>query len=140
MSKSPLYCEHANEMPNECLCKNDCYCKEHSCKSKDFEKIVLCPNTCFVGDGGGGSKSATQLCRRAIYNFFERYGYFPELIKMSPIVFEMAMDEWWEIEVSTIGSKMIKIGGKGHKKFDAINKTRITGKGFKIRGIPTERI
>jgi hypothetical protein len=30
---SPLYCEHANEMPVVCPCPSDCYCKIHgNCK------------------------------------------------------------------------------------------------------------
>ena len=41
MSKSPIYCEHANEMPSPCPCKDDCYCKEHSCKST-MKKITQC--------------------------------------------------------------------------------------------------
>ncbi len=28
---SALMCEHANEVPTTCTCKNDCYCKSHSC-------------------------------------------------------------------------------------------------------------
>lgn len=35
MEKSPIYCEHANEMPSSgCPCDADCYCKDHSCKSR----------------------------------------------------------------------------------------------------------
>jgi len=30
--KSPIYCEHTNQMPANCPCLNDCYCKNHSCK------------------------------------------------------------------------------------------------------------
>lgn len=33
-SVSPLYCDHANEMPAACPCPEDCYCKSHSCKKK----------------------------------------------------------------------------------------------------------
>ncbi len=32
--KSAIYCNHANEMPAECPCDDDCYCKEHSCRGK----------------------------------------------------------------------------------------------------------
>ena len=28
---SPLYCVHANEVPQECPCLPDCYCKGHTC-------------------------------------------------------------------------------------------------------------
>ena len=34
MTKSALYCEHANEMPQVCPCPPDCYCKEHSCRNQ----------------------------------------------------------------------------------------------------------
>ncbi len=29
---SAIGCEHANEMPVQCPCDDDCYCKQHSCK------------------------------------------------------------------------------------------------------------
>ena len=29
---SALFCEHANEMPLDCPCPKNCYCKAHSCK------------------------------------------------------------------------------------------------------------
>ena len=28
---TPLYCNHANEVPNICSCSDDCYCKQNSC-------------------------------------------------------------------------------------------------------------
>lgn len=31
-TKSPILCCHANEVPLKCPCKQDCYCKEHTCK------------------------------------------------------------------------------------------------------------
>lgn len=31
MTRSALYCEHANEAPSVCSCDDDCYCKENSC-------------------------------------------------------------------------------------------------------------
>lgn len=34
ISSSPIYCNHANEMPYDCPCSDECYCKSHSCKSK----------------------------------------------------------------------------------------------------------
>lgn len=30
---SPIFCEHANEMPHVCPCDDDCYCKDHSCRT-----------------------------------------------------------------------------------------------------------
>lgn len=30
--RSPMYCEHANEVPMVCPCDDDCYCKSHTCK------------------------------------------------------------------------------------------------------------
>jgi len=33
-STSAIYCEHANEMPAQCPCPDDCYCKAHSCKGR----------------------------------------------------------------------------------------------------------
>lgn len=41
MSKSAIYCNHANEMPATCPCDDDCYCKEHSCKSRKREMHAL---------------------------------------------------------------------------------------------------
>lgn len=29
--KSAMFCEHANEVPLACPCKDDCYCKTHTC-------------------------------------------------------------------------------------------------------------
>lgn len=34
MTKSAIYCEHANEMPQVCPCPADCYCKENACKPR----------------------------------------------------------------------------------------------------------
>jgi hypothetical protein len=31
--KSPILCDHANEVPNTCTCDEDCYCKSHTCKT-----------------------------------------------------------------------------------------------------------
>lgn len=31
---SPVFCEHANEMPARCPCDSDCYCKDHSCRAR----------------------------------------------------------------------------------------------------------
>ncbi len=31
---SAICCEHANEMPYQCPCDDDCYCKQHSCKER----------------------------------------------------------------------------------------------------------
>lgn len=32
VGKSPLICNHANEVPSTCTCPADCYCKENTCK------------------------------------------------------------------------------------------------------------
>lgn len=40
MKKSPVFCEHANEVPNKCNCKSSCYCKKHSCRAKVVNGIV----------------------------------------------------------------------------------------------------
>lgn len=34
MTKSAIYCGHANECPSFCDCPPDCYCKEHTCKNR----------------------------------------------------------------------------------------------------------
>lgn len=31
---SAMYCGHANENPCVCVCPENCYCKDHSCKDK----------------------------------------------------------------------------------------------------------
>lgn len=31
---SPVFCEHANEMPQVCPCDDLCYCKDHSCRPR----------------------------------------------------------------------------------------------------------
>lgn len=31
------FCEHANEVPIECNCPDNCYCKSHTCKNKNHE-------------------------------------------------------------------------------------------------------
>ncbi len=38
MTKSPIYCNHANEVPVVCPCDDDCYCKEHTCKPRRSQK------------------------------------------------------------------------------------------------------
>lgn len=32
-TRSAIFCSHANERPYTCPCDEDCYCREHSCKS-----------------------------------------------------------------------------------------------------------
>jgi len=32
--ESPVFCEHANEMPQRCPCDAACYCKSHSCRPR----------------------------------------------------------------------------------------------------------
>jgi hypothetical protein len=56
---SLMYCGHANESPDFCLCPENCYCKDHSCKDKmpplsdEFNKYQAgqanppCPGGCF---------------------------------------------------------------------------------------------
>lgn len=35
MTRSPIFCEHANEVPTgPCPCDRECYCKEHTCKGR----------------------------------------------------------------------------------------------------------
>lgn len=43
-SDSPVYCEHANEMPSTCPCKLNCYCKFNACRSpnRNATHPVLC--------------------------------------------------------------------------------------------------
>jgi hypothetical protein len=31
---SPVFCEHANEVPQTCPCPPNCYCKNHTCKNR----------------------------------------------------------------------------------------------------------
>lgn len=33
--KSAMTCNHANEMPAECPCEADCYCKRNSCRKRN---------------------------------------------------------------------------------------------------------
>jgi hypothetical protein len=39
--KSPISCNHANESPINCICDQDCYCKEHSCKNSRQVPFVI---------------------------------------------------------------------------------------------------
>lgn len=34
VEKSPIFCEHANEVPQACPCPPDCYCKDPTCKGR----------------------------------------------------------------------------------------------------------
>lgn len=34
MENNAMFCEHANEVPMECNCNFDCYCKKNTCKSR----------------------------------------------------------------------------------------------------------
>ena len=36
ISSSPIFCEHANEVPVCCPCSSDCYCKQHTCCRQDL--------------------------------------------------------------------------------------------------------
>jgi hypothetical protein len=31
-ASNPILCEHANEVPAQCSCAPDCYCKSHTCR------------------------------------------------------------------------------------------------------------
>lgn len=33
-TSSPIFCEHANEVPVCCPCNSDCYCKQHTCSGR----------------------------------------------------------------------------------------------------------
>lgn len=35
MTRSALYCEHANEVPSVCPCDAGCYCKAHMCGPRE---------------------------------------------------------------------------------------------------------
>lgn len=58
---SPIFCEHANEVPAVCPCPEGCYCKTHSCKNRqpaeesvsidELEEFVLTPSTSETRDG-----------------------------------------------------------------------------------------
>ncbi len=143
MNKSPLYCEHANEVPMQCVCGADCYCKEHSCKQL-LHKSKICNVREYYGNLDRDFGDMIPLCKRAINNFCRKHGCRPELLRVEPIIFKSVLHEWRQLEESLIepdsnGQKMIELGGEAHKKFDAINEAEVTGKGVKIFGIPVER-
>lgn len=33
--ENPLFCEHANEVPQACPCEPDCYCRNHTCRDRE---------------------------------------------------------------------------------------------------------
>ena len=33
--ENPLFCEHANEVPQTCPCAPDCYCKDRTCRYRE---------------------------------------------------------------------------------------------------------
>jgi len=33
--ENPIFCEHANEVPQACPCAPDCYCKDHTCRYRE---------------------------------------------------------------------------------------------------------
>lgn len=63
MTKSAIYCEHANEVPQACPCPPDCYCRDHTCKNR-----VLTPKyrIAFAGASGTGK---TTLSNHLIEKF-----------------------------------------------------------------------
>lgn len=65
---SPIFCEHANEMPQQCPCPPDCYCKAHACKATVSKLRAASPaaknfRIAFCGASGTGKTTlSTYLC------------------------------------------------------------------------------
>ncbi len=47
ISSSPIFCEHANEIPACCPCPDDCYCKQYSCRNMPSMPLVDDPNESY---------------------------------------------------------------------------------------------
>lgn len=42
--KNAMFCGHANEVPSQCACDNDCYCKSNTCKNNQPRKNTMTTN------------------------------------------------------------------------------------------------
>lgn len=70
---SAMFCTHANEVPANCPCDSNCYCKTHTCKVKRLLHFVRDLNYFWCGvktmDGISSSKlnyNTCKECREAI--------------------------------------------------------------------------
>lgn len=50
MSKSPIYCNHANEVVSGCLCPEDCYCRAYGLCSRKRDEIKPYEWDCTLKD------------------------------------------------------------------------------------------
>jgi len=59
MIKSPILCEHANEVPNVCRCPGGCYCKSNTCRGYKMGKYILDRNALKKVDDSDDSEMIT---------------------------------------------------------------------------------
>ena len=96
MSKSPIFCEHANEMPAICTCDDDCYCKEHSCKQRKQTAEHSCEQR---------KQTAEDICKEVLAEYYRAtslHGSFNSTHEGYAIIKE-EVDELWD-EVKKNGS------------------------------------
>lgn len=60
MTKSDIYCEHANENPNHCKCPSDCICWTATCKDK------VRPNDCSSFSLAGAASDPCAKSQRRL--------------------------------------------------------------------------
>lgn len=63
---SSLYCEHANEVPSQCRCDANCYCKQHTCKRKYY-----CPDC-----GHDSNDHPTSQCDMVLGRSWRQLGVY----------------------------------------------------------------
>lgn len=72
MTKSALYCEHANECPQTCPCPDDCYCKEHTCRPRGTEVkqpaqgLRRAVRIAFCGASGTGKTTMSDFLTKSL--------------------------------------------------------------------------
>lgn len=89
MTKSDIYCEHANENPNYCKCPVDCVCQTNTCKDKG-------PNDCssFSLAGAASDPCAKNQRRlRDLAKLAHEYGDENLRERLDPSRFGISCDE-----------------------------------------------
>lgn len=103
-SKSAIMCNHANEMPVECPCDDDCYCKEHSCRNRPTKEQLRQATERFVKQAAEAVKNTpfeqrTILSKAEVRNRPMKYRKKPvviEAVKITAADYNPLAKEPWD--------------------------------------------